>query len=156
MTQIEDRAVIFGPGEGEKITFKGSMITLKVTSTTSDERIGVYEIRLEPHAIGANLHYHRFIDEVFLVIKGQVTLSLPGREVVAGEGTVIYIPRFTPHGFSNCSDKEVIINLIFIPGQKREGFFRELGKLLSEQTIDSDRLIKLYQEHDSYPFQAKQ
>ena len=65
-----DRATVFGPGQGEILNINGGRITLKVTSSISRDQLGVYEIYLEPGTVGAQLHYHRYMDETFVVTTG--------------------------------------------------------------------------------------
>jgi mannose-6-phosphate isomerase-like protein (cupin superfamily) len=133
---LENKAVMFAPGEGEVLTMGGNSITLKVTSDISNDQLGVYEIKLAPATIGARLHYHRFMDETFIVRKGTLTIDLATGPVLAREGAVVYVPRMTAHGFSNQSAQDVVLNLIFNPGQQREGFFRGLKSILTEPVID--------------------
>lgn len=148
---LTDKAVIFAPGEGEVIHINGVTVTLKVTSTLSNDQLGIYELTLAPRAIGARLHYHRFMDETFMVQQGTLTIQLEGRETAAAAGTVVYIPRFTPHGFYNNTDEEVTVTLLFNPGQNREGFFHGLREVLSEQPVDPDKYLRLYNKYDSFP-----
>ena len=114
---LEDRAVVFKPKEGEVLTAKGTTITLKVTSSLSNDQLGIYEIALEPQTVGARLHYHRFTDETFIVKKGTLAIKHGTSEVEAEAGSVIYIPSFTPHGFANNSEKPVDVTLILNPAQ---------------------------------------
>ncbi|MEZ5017124.1 MAG: cupin domain-containing protein [Flavipsychrobacter sp.] len=149
--QLENKATIIPAEEGETFGMNGIVISLKVTSEMSNDQLGVYEIILQPHTIGAKLHYHRFMDETFIVTKGVLTIQLKDKEVQVKEGAVAYAPRFTPHGFRNDSEEEVRVLLIFNPGQKREGFFRGLYETLSESPIDPDKYLKLYNKYDSFP-----
>ncbi len=149
--QMEDKAVIIKPDEGEQFKMNGMSLTFKVTSEISNDQLGLYEIVLGPHTIGAKLHYHRFMDETFIVNKGTLTLLMAGKEAMAKPGTVAYIPRFTPHGFRNDTDEEVRLTLLFNPSQKREGFFRGLYETLNEVPIDPEKYLKLYNKYDSFP-----
>ena len=148
---LEDRSVVVLPGEGESISASGGTITLKITSDLTKDQLGLYEIRLAPGVVGAQLHYHRFMDEIFIVSKGKMTIQLHEKEIEAQEGAVVYVPRYTPHGFRNNSDQEAVITLLFNPGQSREGFFRGLGEILNTQPIDPAKFLRLYQKYDSYP-----
>lgn len=148
---LEDKAIIVKPNEGENFNMNGIAITFKVTSQLSNDQLGVYEIVLDPRAVGAKLHYHRFMDETFIVNKGTLTIQVADKEVEVQEDTMIYVPRFTPHGFCNNTDKEVRLTLLFNPSQNREGFFRGLYETLREQPIDPDKYLKLYNKYDSFP-----
>lgn len=72
---LEDKAVIFEPKQGKVIHIRGGTITLKVTNSISNDQLGVYEISLEPGIVGAQLHFHRFMDETFIVNEGSLTES---------------------------------------------------------------------------------
>ncbi|MCF0069287.1 cupin domain-containing protein [Dyadobacter sp. CY261] len=152
--QLENKAIMFAPNEGELLAMGGNSITFKVTSDLSNDQLGIYEIKLAPSTIGAKLHYHRFMDETFIVRRGTLTIDLADGPIQAYEGAVVYVPRMTPHGFSNQSADEVIINLIFNPGQQREGFFRGLQSILTDPVIDAAKYLKLYQKYDSFPVNA--
>jgi len=149
--KIEDNAVIIKPDQGEKLELNTISITFKVTSEASNDQLGVYEISLPPMCIGAKLHYHRFMDETFIVNEGVLTIQLGNNEYQAGPGTVVYVPRFTSHGFKNDSNETVKLMLIFNPSQKREGFFRGLHETLNEVPIDPEKYLKLYNKYDSFP-----
>ncbi|RKR07868.1 quercetin dioxygenase-like cupin family protein [Maribacter vaceletii] len=149
--KLESNASIINPNEGEKLELTTISITFKVTSEMSNDQLGVYEISLPPMAIGAKLHYHRFMDETFIVNEGQLTMQVGNKEYKAKPGTVAYVPRFTPHGFKNDTDKTVKLTLIFNPSQKREGFFKGLYETLKEVPVDSEKYLKLYNKYDSFP-----
>jgi len=148
---LEDNASIIKPNEGEKIELNTISITFKVTSEMSNDQLGVYEISLPPMAIGAKLHYHRFMDETFIVNEGILTMQVADKEYQAKPGTVAYVPRFTLHGFKNDTDKTVKLTLIFNPSQKREGFFKGLYETLNEVPINPQKYLKLYNKYDSFP-----
>ena len=74
---LRDRAVIFPPGAGEVIHLSSGVLTFKVTSQLSNDQLGVYEIILQAKSTGAKMHFHRFMDETFLINKGILTVMLP-------------------------------------------------------------------------------
>lgn len=147
---LQNKAHIFLPGEGEMIKAGEGSCTLKVTSAISNDQLGVYEIVVPPHTTGARLHYHRFMDETFIVKSGTLTVQAAEKESHLPEGSLIYIPRFTPHAFSNTSDAPVTVTLIFNPSQQREGFFYGLFELLNAPQMDTAKFLKLYHKYDSF------
>ncbi|SHH02932.1 cupin domain-containing protein [Flagellimonas flava] len=148
---LEDRATVILPEKGEQLLLNDIEFTFKVTSEMSNDQLGVYKITLNPMAIGAKLHYHRFMDETFIVDKGELTIQVGEEEYKAGVGTIVYVPRFTPHGFQNDTEEKVELTLLFNPSQKREGFFRGLQETLMEEPIDPKKYLKLYNKYDSFP-----
>ena len=148
---LKNNATIINPSEGEKLELKTISIIFKVTSKISNDQLGVYEILLPPMAIGAKLHYHRFMDETFIVNEGVLTLQIADKEYQANPGTIVYVPKFTPHGFKNDTNKNAKLTIIFNPAQKREGFFRGLYETLNEVPINPEKYLKLYNKYDSFP-----
>lgn len=149
--QLEDKGLIIRPNEGERYEIGGNSFTFKVTSEISNDQLGVYEIVLAPMAIGAQLHYHRFMDETFIIKEGTLTMQVGTQIHQVEAGSVAYAPRFTPHSFRNDTNEEVKLILIFNPSSKREGFFRGLNEVLSEVPINPEQYLKLYNKYDSFP-----
>ena len=148
---LDGKPSIIEPQEGEKLELNTISITFKVTSEMSNDQLGIYEISLPPMAIGAKLHYHRFMDETFIVNEGTLTIQVGENEYQAKPGTVTYVPRFTPHGFRNDTNETIKLTLVFNPSQKREGFFRGLYETLNEDPVDTEKYLKLYNKYDSFP-----
>ena len=151
--QLEDKALIIQPEEGEVLSFGDSLVILKLTSEQTRDRFGLYQITLGPGAVGAQLHYHRYMDETFMIQSGKVTVQLEDRELIAEAGTVVFVPRFTPHGFRNDTEDQAVITLMFNPGQKREGFFRGLHQVLNQDPMDQNDFLRLYHKYDSFPLE---
>ena len=133
----------------------GGSVTLKVTSAISNNQIGLYEIALEPGVIGAPLHFHPHMDETFIVTEGTLTVTHGSIETQAAAGSVIYVPRFTPHAFANRSDRRVVLNLIFNPAQNREGFFFGLQRILNADKIDPQEFLALYKNMTAFRWIGK-
>lgn len=149
--ELIDNATIINPEEGESLNLNGISVTFKITSERTNNQIGIYEIILPPKTIGAKLHYHRFMDETFIVNEGTLTIEVGQNREKAKQGTVVYVPRFTPHGFRNDSEETVKLLLIFNPSEKREGFFKGLHETLNEVPINPEKYLKLYNKYDSFP-----
>lgn len=149
--ELVDNAVIVYPEEGESLNLNGLSVTFKVTSELSNNQLGVYEIILPPKTVGAKFHYHRFMDETFIVSQGTLTVEVGENIKQAEAGTVAYVPRFTPHGFRNDTEEIVKVMLIFNPSEKREGFFKGLYETLNEKPVNPKKFLKLYNKYDSFP-----
>src|SRR5262245_12335084 len=83
---------------GEKRWFGGGLGTFKVTSEQSAGGLCLIE-----HAASRGkrtpLHLHPDHDEAGYVIEGELLLHIDGVEHTAGPGTIVWIPRGTPHAF---------------------------------------------------------
>ena len=121
--QLENKAILISPNQGQRYEIGNNSFTCNVTSSISNGQLGVYEIVLAPMAIGAKLHYHRFMDETFIVTKGKLTFQTLEKDSQAEEGAVAFAPRFSPQGFRNDTNEVIKLLLIFNPSSNREGFF---------------------------------
>lgn len=147
--KLDDNAAVILPGQGTRIQAGPGSCTFVVTSEMSNGRLGIYRIVVPPKTVGARLHFHRFMDEVFMVNKGELTIELGTEIRRLKEGSTVYVPRFTPHEFSNESDETLEITLVFNPSEQREGYFKGLFQLLSEEQMDQALFMKLAQKYDT-------
>lgn len=150
-----DRSIIRFSGEGRTLSLDGSSILFKITSEDSNDRLGVYEVTIAPGKTGAQLHYHRYMDETFIITQGTLTVQLSEHEENVAAGGVVYVPRFTPHGFRNNTEEPVKLILVFNPAQKREGFFEGLYEVTQEDPVDPDKFLSLYHKYDSCPVDSR-
>ncbi|MDD7886202.1 cupin domain-containing protein [Flavivirga sp. 57AJ16] len=148
---LEDNATVVLPHEGNELNINEMILNFKITSNETNDQLGIYKITLPPKSIGAKLHYHRFMDETFMVTEGIVTIEAGTEEYKGDVGTIVYVPRLTPHAFRNDTNKPASITLIFNPAQKREGFFKGLYETLNETPINPEKYLKLYNKYDSFP-----
>jgi quercetin dioxygenase-like cupin family protein len=147
---LSNQPFIIPPLHGEMLQADGISCQFKITSDISKDQLGVYEIVLQPGAIGARLHFHRYTDEVFVVLKGTLTIQSSETIQNVGEGTVIQIPRLTPHAFCNNAATETKILLVFNPARKREFFFRELFLAIREKKLNTPAFHDLNLRYDSF------
>lgn len=76
-----NQTIIIPPLGGEMLQADGISCQFKITTDSSNERLGLYQIVLQPNTIGARLHFHKFTDEVFVVLK-QLQFNHPMRSMM--------------------------------------------------------------------------
>lgn len=143
------------PPNNEQFESYGNKLKVVIPTTVTNNQFGLYSIEMEPKARGPKLHYHKLMDETFIVTEGTVTVLTEDGETEAEVGTVIHIPRLSVHGYNNNSDDVVKMTMIFNPGLGRENFFRKMYRLLDESPNDLLAFQKLYLENDSYSINEK-
>lgn len=148
-TKKNRKGLIVHPAEGEKIHAPGIDCTFKVTSKDSSGKIAVYELTLQPNHEAVQLHFHKQINETFIVTKGTLTVQLDDEQIQAGKGSIIHIPSLARHAFGNNSNSEVKVLLVFTPAIGREFFFRELYQMLSDKKHAG--ISELNAKYDTYP-----
>lgn len=148
-----DDAVIVPSNKSEQFQSHGNKLKVIVPTTLTNSQFGLYEIEMQANARGPKLHYHKEMDETFIIREGILTVLTSQGESTAEAGTVIHIPRFSVHGYNNNSSSIVKMTMIFNPGLGREDFFRKMYKMLNENPNDLSAFQKLYLENDSYPIE---
>lgn len=114
-----------GEGEGEALWFNRDLLVFKATSAQTDGAFILFE-QTSQRGKTTPLHRHRE-DETFCVLDGEMIVHLSGTNHPGRPGSVIFVPRGTPHAFVVTSD--VLRTLIlFTPGnESAEAWFREAG-----------------------------
>jgi mannose-6-phosphate isomerase-like protein (cupin superfamily) len=124
------RDVVLGPEEGARVEVLGARVTLKATSADTGGAYGCLEYIAPPAYAGPPPHWHRAMEEIFVVLEGELTLRLGEREVVAGPGAFVQVARGTAHTFANRGAGPVRFLGLVVPGGW-EGYFAELPGLVA-------------------------
>jgi len=112
---------------------------LWVMLATGEQTGGGYSLMWElcPRGSGPGPHYHDQ-DEQFFVIEGEITYLADGRELKAGAGSFVLIPRGTVHSFRVNSETATLLNSYTPAGFERT--IMELGERAQTRAIPpSDR-----------------
>ena len=96
------KAVVVGPGEGQRV---GNVEFLARSADTPRFNLAVIEI--QPHRGGPPLHAHTDEVDSFYILEGELTFTVEGEEVVAGQGTFVLVPPGLQHSFRNDGDAVV-------------------------------------------------
>lgn len=93
-------------------------------------------------------HTHRERDELFHVTQGSLEFVLGHDTVTATEGSLVYVPRGTRHGFTPGPGSKALV--ITMPAGL-EGFFRELSAGLAAGKTAAEVRASLAGRFDSFP-----
>ncbi len=104
------------PGRGEQIKL--------VNPALGTEKVDVHLNRLVPGGPRGKVHHHSNADNVYIVKKGEGTLTVEGKTYVIRENDVIYIPAGMKHSLSNLSDGVFEIFEIYAPSGQYFDFVR--------------------------------
>jgi len=75
-------------------------------------------------------HHHENEDELFLVVKGNLTIRLRDRDLRLGEGDFVIIPR----GVEHCPVAEEEVHVLLLEPKTT----RNTGNVENERTVDAD------------------
>jgi mannose-6-phosphate isomerase-like protein (cupin superfamily) len=108
----------------------GGSIAVRLRREQTDGRLGLIEQVIPGGYPGPALHVHPDFDETFYVIDGTLALRLGDEARDAGPGTVVFVPRGTPHTFANTAPEPARTLVLVTPGGFEE-YFEELIGLIA-------------------------
>jgi len=133
---------IIGFGEQRVLQVLGEAITVKIGSEQTDGRYAVIE-DVSPVGGGPPLHVHRYEDEVFYVLEGEVEFQLGDQRFRAKAGSTAFLPREIPHTFRNVGRIPSKVLVVIIPA-RFVGFFDEVHALTKPTPEQAMELGKTY------------
>ena len=92
-----------------------------------------------PPNVGQPPHIHRFEDEVFHVLQGEITIQVGDDSYTAKAGTTAFLPKGIPHAYHNHSDQEAHALVIATPSGL-EGFLTESLTLMTSGEPDMEAM----------------
>jgi len=100
---------------------RGEQIKL-INPSLGTEKVDVHLNRLIPGGPPGKLHHHTHADNVYIVKRGEGTLTVEGESYVIREDDVVYIPAGMKHSLSNRGDEPFEILEIYAPSGKHFDF----------------------------------
>jgi quercetin dioxygenase-like cupin family protein len=97
---------------------------LKASSADSEGRLAQIEFD-DAHGTSPPLHVHHNGDETFYVIDGEITVVCDGRELTAGPGGYVFVPRGQAHSYVVRSERARLLVTYAPAGMER--FFLDNG-----------------------------
>ena len=102
------------PGRGEQIRL--------INPALGTEKVDVHLNRLVPGGPRGKRHHHSKADNVYIVKRGEGSLTIEDKSYVIREDDVIYIPAGTKHSLSNLSQDIFEIFEIYAPSGSHMDF----------------------------------
>jgi quercetin dioxygenase-like cupin family protein len=127
-------AVIFLPGEGERIAAGASTAVMKATAETTGGAFSMSEATFPAGMNGPPPHAHRYTTDTFYVLEGTLHMTVGDSEIDAAAGSYILVPPGVVHTFANVSDEPVRFLNISAPGGL-EKYLRDLADAMRSGTI---------------------
>lgn len=121
--------IIEHPVTGERVRF------LETAADNGGERL-LLEFEVRPHGFVAGEHVHPQQDERFEVLAGTMRYRVNGVAHEAGAGTVIDVPRGTPHIWWNGGEEELRMQVEFQPALRTQDFFESFFGLAQQGRTD--------------------
>jgi mannose-6-phosphate isomerase-like protein (cupin superfamily) len=93
------KGFVLGPDEGDAYWWLGSTTLTKLGAGATGGNLDIVDHRV-PAGYAPPPHVHRGQDEVFYIIDGQFSVRCGDDHWQAGPGSLVFLPRLVPHGFT--------------------------------------------------------
>ena len=120
-----DSGVLY-PGEGRAVWVVGDRYTIKASGEETGGAFALVEA-LVPPGSGPPPHIHRWEDEAFYVLEGELLFHVDGRDIAAGSGSWVTLAKGSLHHFKNASDRPARMLIVVTPAGL-ERYFLEVGR----------------------------
>ncbi len=90
---------VLAADEGQAFWFLNTLTINKVGSDDSQGQVSIVDHRMPP-GFAPPPHIHQVSDETFLVLDGQLEGFCGDQKWQAGPGSLVFMPRAIPHGFT--------------------------------------------------------
>ena len=114
-----------GPTEGRTVAVVGDIYRFLAVGSQTNGRYAVWEALVLPGG-GPPPHVHTREEEGFLVLDGEVVVTVNGVRTVARAGAYAAVPVGTPHSFKNESVRPARMVITVAPAGVEDMFF-EIG-----------------------------
>lgn len=125
------KTIIRGEGEGERLWFAGGGV--HIWKANAEETGGAFILIEDRMTRGKTtpLHIHPNLDEVLIVLEGEISVYTEGREHRVGKHGVAVAPRGDAHAFMVTSESALIL-FLQTPGTG-EPFYRDASDPLTDE-----------------------
>jgi quercetin dioxygenase-like cupin family protein len=126
--RTENEGILVGPDDGKALPNPiGGRMVVKVRDEDTGGGYSVHDNTIPPGSPGPRPHIHRYHDEAFYVVEGELTVRGGPRRITAPAGSFVVVPRGAVHQPSNPGTEPARVLLIFSPaGMDR--FFEEAAE----------------------------
>lgn len=118
-------AVVVPPNGGQTVFLVGDTYTTLLSGAQTDGAFTMLEALVPPDT-GPPPHVHHAEDETFVLLEGRLSFRVGDESHDATPGTVIFVPRGTPHSFANGAGGPARMLFMYSPAGM-EAMFAELG-----------------------------
>jgi mannose-6-phosphate isomerase-like protein (cupin superfamily) len=118
---------VLGPGEGQLLTARGSVMAFKAVAAQTGGDFSLMERTLPPGGRRPPAHRHVNCSEAFFVLDGQISFELEDQSLSGGPGDFLLVPRGAAHTFGNAGAGPARLLVLHAPAM--DAYFEELHRL---------------------------
>jgi quercetin dioxygenase-like cupin family protein len=135
MVEIDTRAFVRRPGDGQAVDAPVGRLTFKARAEETGGAATVFE-SCAPPGQGPPLHVHVGDDELMYVLAGRLRIRLGEEIQEAPAGSLVFIPKGVTHTWQNAADEDARFLAMFAPAAPgMERFFERSADLADETRL---------------------
>ena len=92
------------------------------------DELVVFRFEMDARTHGAGPHHHRAHVDSFLVLEGQLEVTVDGERHTLGAGEIAVVPPRTVHAFRNASDASARFLNFHTPGMRFDEYIRKMDE----------------------------
>lgn len=124
------RITFVPPGHGDAYWVYRDKDTIKTDTEMTAGSHALVETYVSPN-VGPPAHVHANESETIYIMEGELKILDNDRTFVAPQGSTLYFPKASVHGFRNVGTTTAKILLLFVPSGF-EKYFKEVGEAVVE------------------------
>ena len=125
--KIEKGATHVPPGEGRSLWVLGELVTYKTTTEQTGGAYSLFEVHTAP-GHDPPPHLHHYEDVALFVLEGTFAVRIGDGMLELGPGSYTFLPRETPHAYTNRGRLPARLLVIVSPDGVCELFIAEVGQ----------------------------
>jgi quercetin dioxygenase-like cupin family protein len=126
--RTEDESLFVGPADGKALPNPiGGRMVVKVHDEDTAGAYSIHDNTIPAGSPGPRPHIHRYHEEAFYVLEGELTVRVGPRTITAPAGSFVVLPRGVVHQPSNPGPQPTRVLLIFSPAGM-DHFFEEAAE----------------------------
>ena len=116
--------------EGQAVRVLSEIILFKVLTAETNGTSLVIEVR-SPAGQGVPPHIQQE-DETHIILEGTHAFQIGNQTLELGPGGIVFVPKGTPHGFTNSGSEPARLLQVVSPGANFEQLLLELGEPIAD------------------------
>ena len=125
----------------EIIRFHELTVTFLKCAEETENQFCLCEFTVPPHRSPPLPHIHTECDQMVVGMDGIILWRVGREQITIGPGERLFIPRGTPHDFTNHQEYSARFACIYVPAVIGPDFFRELANTTNES--DAARVAQI-------------
>jgi quercetin dioxygenase-like cupin family protein len=127
MDRLDNGILLSAPSAGNTYQVLNDKVTIRLSGDDTGGAFSLIEF-IAPPSSGPPPHIHSKEDETFYVLEGELEFWTPLGTKRCGPGTVLFLPRNVPHGYTNVGTTPArFLMMVTPPGIEK--FMAEMGAM---------------------------